>query len=493
MRTGPLARVLGAATLVAGIATAGSAVVLSGAGAAVAWTGGGGGGGSAYNCTGGKVPPGTYKSIVVTGVCTMYVGNVVVKGNVTVEPGALLDNGAPGDPTTAPTVAAQLYVGGNVKVGKGAVLILGCSPDSSCGGSSGPPATGPGISSATIRGNVTAIGAQGVVIHSSSIGGNFTDIGGGGGAAAQSCEAQNPPPAPTIAALEPWSLDPALYFTPVFTDAEDSSIGGNYTVAGVSSCWLGSLRNQIRGNATFIGNTMGDPDAMEIANNLINQNFTCFKNNPAPQFGDSMASSDLVAGWATGQCAFNNPPLNNPAAEAIESNNETGVGVLQHLVVSTRHLKTYFGTYTDTAATGSLPTVTTTAGNQITADTYSFALTGEGLVGTGTSTGPPPAGQPPGPGTAVLSTTFPNGTSSFLAYVDCDSCSLGSKTGPVMLRAYGTTNKNGFTYGTFLITSNGFVINSTTPTPPALTTLVGYGSFWGSGSTLHLIEHLGFG
>ena len=469
MRTGRLARILGSAALVTGIATAGSAVVLSGAGAAVAGTGGGGGGGSAYNCTGGNIPPGSYKSMTISGVCTMYVGNVVVKGNLTVKPGALLDNGAPGDPTTAPTVAAQLYVGGNVKVGKGAVLILGCSPNSACGGNSTPtpptPPTGPGISSANIRGNVTAIGALGVVVDSSSIGGNFTDIGGGGGAAAQSCEAQDPSQ-PTNVALEPWSLDPALDFTPVYTDAEDASIGGNYTIAGVSSCWLGSLRNQIRGDATFVGNLMGDPDAMEIGNNLIQENLTCFKNNPAPQFGDG-ASSDLVAGRASGQCGFN-VVLNNPAAEAIESNGETGVGVLQHFAVSTHHLKTYFGTHTDTPVL-SLPPVTTEAGNTINAEVFNFTLAGKGLVGTGTF----PSGGTPGqsPGEAVLSTTFPNGSSTFTALTPATSAASRARA-KRDARAYGTTNKKGFTYGTFLITSNGTILPTATSPVPGLATLV---------------------
>ena len=479
MRTGRLARILGSAALVTGMATAGSAVVMFGAGAAVAGTGSGGGGSSAYNCTGGtaghlfNIPPGTYKSMTISGLCTMSVGNVVIKGNLTVEPGALLDNGTPGDPTTSPVVAANVYVGGNVKVGKGAVAILGCSPNLDCA---------MGINSTHVRGNLTAVDAQGVVVHSSSIGGNFTVIGGGGGTAGQTCESQDPSK-PTNTQLEPWSLDPSLYFTPVYTDAEDASIGGNYTVVGLSSCWLGSLRNQIRGDATFIGNKFGDPDAMEIGNNLINEDLTCFKNNPAPQFGDG-ASSDLVAGRAKGQCGFN-VVLPNPAPEA-----GMGTGVSQHFAVSTRHLKTYFGTYTATSEPLSLPPVTTEAGNTITADVYDFAFAGSGLVGTGTF----PTGGTPGqsPGAAILSTTFPNGYSTFTAYIGCDSCSFAGKTGTVTLRAYGTTNKKGVSYGTFLITNSGFVPTPTTPAP-GLTTVVGYGTFWGSGATVHLIEHLGFG
>ncbi len=140
MIAGRLARILGTAALVSGIATAGSAVVMSGTGAAWAGTGGGGGDEPAYDCTGangGIIPPGTYESMTISGVCFTPFGNVKVEKNLTVEPAALLDNGTPGDPSRrSAVVAANLYVGGNVRVGKGAVLILGCSPNSACAAAS---------------------------------------------------------------------------------------------------------------------------------------------------------------------------------------------------------------------------------------------------------------------------------------------------------------------------------------------------------------------
>jgi hypothetical protein len=484
MRTGRFTHIVAAAALVVGVATLQSGVILGGAAAAGASEPAHGSySHGSYNCPGGNIPPGTYKSMTISGVCFMNDGNVVVKGNLTIKPGALLDNGTPGDPTSSPIVAAQLYVGGNVTVGKGGVAVLGCSPNSAC---SGPPdgvTSGPGISSAEIRGNFTANQPLGVVIHSSSIGGNFTVIGGGG---TMSCDPADAPP--------PWSADTgsAIAGNPVYTDVEDASIGGNYTIAGLSSCWLGSLRNQIRGNATFIGNKMGDPDATEIGNNLVWGNLTCFTNDPAPQFGDG-ASSDLVGGRARGQCGFD-VVLPNPSAEAIEGNGGTGVGVQQHFAVSIRHLKTYFGTHTDgDTAVLSLPPVATDAGNTITADIFNFTLAskGGGLVGTGTF----PAGGSPGqsPGEAVLATTFPNGSESFTAFDTCDKCSFAGQNGSVSLRAYGTTSRHGFTSGTFLITSNGTVLNPPSTPVPGLATIVGYGSFWGSGATVHVIEHLGFG
>ncbi len=438
----------------------------------------GNGGFGNYTCTSGTVPPGSYNSVLITGVCYMPSGNVTVKNDLTVAPGALLDAVTPGDPTSGtPVVPATVLVNGNIFVGKGAVLLLGCSPNISC---SNPP----GISFDQVRGSIFALDAQGVVVHSASIGGNVSILGGGGGSVAATCAPQMPPPAPVNPGLAPWSEDPNLYFTPVYTDFEDVAIGGNYTVTGLNTCWLGSLRNQVGGSATFVGNRFGDPDAMEIGNNLINGDLTCFQNDPAPQFGDG-AAPDLVAGRGIGQCGFN-VVLPNSAPEAIAS--EGLVGINEHFVVSTRSLGTYFGTHVSTNV-GSLPTVTTQAGDQILAELNNFALTGNGLTGSADYTGGPP-GQ--SPGEAFLATQYPDGSVSFVAYDTCPSCSFHGQTGMVTLRAYGTITKQGKISGTFLITSNGVAQPPGTPAP-ALSNLTGYGSFFGSGSTVNLVEHLGFG
>jgi hypothetical protein len=415
-------------------------------------------------CTGGTIPAGSYPSMLIKGVCSMPAGNVVVRGDLTIAPGALLDDGSPGDPTTGtPVVAAVLTVQGNLLVGRGAVALLGCSPNSAC---SNPP----GISAAHIDGSLTASNALAVVVHSSDIKGSFSMIGGGGGTMGGvetgGCFAATPPP--------PWSLDTgsAIAGSPVYSDVEDSTIGGDYTIANVSSCWLGSLRNQIGGSGLFQGNKMGDPDAMEIGNNLIRRNLTCTGNRPAPQFGDG-ASADLVGGFASGQCGFD-VVLPNPAPGSVPPG-----GIDQHFVVSTQALQTFSGSITSTPA-ASLPPVTTSQGDQLRADLFNFTLAGSGLTGSGTVD----PTQPPGStGEAELSTVFPNGSSAFTAFLNCD-CSFGGQTGPVTIRIYGTTSRKGFTKGTFLITSGGG------PAPGVLSTLVGYGKFSGSGETLQLIEHL---
>lgn len=165
--------------------------------------------GNTYNCTGGDVPAGTYNSVVVTGVCYAPAGTIAVRGDLTVAPGALLDAVTPGDPAGNPLLPATVVVGGNVNVGRGAVLVLGCTPSQGCHA----------INSDRIGGNLNAIGALGVVLHGVSIGGSATLWGGGGGAAGGAASGAcfaSPIPAP-------WSEDAALSTGPNGTPSSVTS------------------------------------------------------------------------------------------------------------------------------------------------------------------------------------------------------------------------------------------------------------------------------
>jgi hypothetical protein len=53
---------------------------------------------------------------------------------------------------------------------------------------------------------------------------------------------------------------------------------------------------------TLIGNRMGDPDANEVATNVIGGNLACYNNVPHAQFGDSMGLTNTVAGKKLGEC-----------------------------------------------------------------------------------------------------------------------------------------------------------------------------------------------
>jgi hypothetical protein len=405
--------------------------------------------GGTYVCTGGDVAPGSYRSVLIAGICYMPAGNVVINRDLTIAPRALLDAVTPGDPTTGKhVVPATVVVGGNVIVGKGAVLLFGCSPNISC-------ANPPGITFNRIGGSLTAFGAQAVVVHSAAIGGRVSVLGGGGGAAAKTCAAQ-PPGKPVVAGLKPWSQDPNLDNTPVYSDFEDSSVGGSMSVAGLTSCWLGTLRNQVGGDAAFAKNTMGDPDANEIINNLVGGSMVCLNNTPAVQFGDTGAAPNLVRRFAVGQCGFQvlqpNPPGKAP-------------GVAEHIAVSTRTLGKYRATHKSTTVT-TLPPVKTLAGDTIVVQLNDFILGGTGLTGTGTVNPKLPPGQS---GEVVISTIYPNGTGSFESLDTC-ACSFHGKTGSVTIRSYGTSAPNGAIQGTFLIVSGGTGHGR-------LSTLAGWGTF----------------
>ena len=203
------------------------------------------GAGGTYTCTGGDIPPGTYASVHVSGVCFAPTGTIVVRRDLTVEADALLDATTPGDPSAGnPQLPAAVTVGGDVRVGSGGVLLLGCSPYISC-----PTA----VTHDQVGGSVEARDALGVVLHSVAVRGDVSIVGGGGGTS-------------TCATIPPlWLADPALANgegpgnpIPVYTDTEDVAIGGNLTVAGVQTCWLGSLRDEIGGSARFTHDALGD-------------------------------------------------------------------------------------------------------------------------------------------------------------------------------------------------------------------------------------------
>jgi hypothetical protein len=401
-------------------------------------------------------------------VCFAPVGTITVRGNLTIAPGALLDAVTPGDPPTGPVVPATVLIGGNVLVGKGAVLAFGCSPNISC---SNPP----GISFDRVGGNLTAIGALAVVIHSATIRGSVTVIGGGGGAAgganSGACFAA-PIPAP-------WSQAPGLAAGgPQYNDVEDTFIGGNLAMVGVQTCWLGSLRNQVRGSLSYSSDVTSDPDGMEVNNNLMGGNMICLNNDPAVQYGDSAAAPNLVGGWGAGECGFNvlKPnPAPSPGPPPVKA------GPLEHISASLGSLNTYSGTHSATFV-ASLPAVTTESGYTITAVLHDFTLTGTGLTGSGTAN---PKLLPAPSGDAVLSTVHPNGSASFIAYDTC-KCAFSGQSGTVLIRFYGTTSARGFTHGIFLVTSGGVASGH-------LDTLAGWGTFSNAGQptgTWRLVEHL---
>src|SRR5215467_14835426 len=71
-------------------------------------------------CSGGSVAAGTYRSLMVTGFCSVDSGAVTVTKNLTVAHGAAL---------LAAFGGSDLNVGGNLTVGSHAILVVGCEPE----------------------------------------------------------------------------------------------------------------------------------------------------------------------------------------------------------------------------------------------------------------------------------------------------------------------------------------------------------------------------
>lgn len=239
---------------------------------------------SHLTCSGGPVAAGRYASITVTGTCFFpSTGVVEVLGNLTVaEGGALLAN-YPALGPDQPEGDATVVVGGNVKVDAGGTLLLGCAPHVGC----------VNTTSDRVDGNISSRDALGVIVHNTTIDGNVTFQGGGGGV---SCE-------PTGVFV--------AFGQPDYSDLEDNWVGGNVSVTRLETCWFGALRNVVMGNVRYADNTYADPDAGEVLQNTIYGNLSCADNLPAVQFGDSGASPNRVKGRATGECVY---PISEPFA-----------------------------------------------------------------------------------------------------------------------------------------------------------------------------------
>ncbi len=233
---------------------------------------------SGLTCSGtlttpGSIAPGTYSSLKVVGFCLgPPTGNVIVKGDVTVAKGAALAANYPSFAPGAPEGDANWLVKGSIVVGHGGTLLFGCEPAVGCANTTFD----------TVKGNVDANGALGVILHSSIIGGNVSYKGGGGGV---NC----------TPGFGPFSFG-------VYSDAEDDVINGSLTVSGLRSCWFGEFRNIILGNDTVTGNRFADPDATEVANNEVFGSLACFNNVPIAQFGDAVQLPNVVFGAIRGEC-----------------------------------------------------------------------------------------------------------------------------------------------------------------------------------------------
>jgi hypothetical protein len=220
-----------------------------------------------YTCTGGDIPSGTYASVTVTGACDVAAdGSTVIDvvGNLNVAPGAVFD---------AQTSPSTITVGRNVTAGTGALLGLGCQPS---GAHYAHPCTNePDQASViTVNGNLTATGADTVLLNGITVKMNVTLTGGGGDI--------------------PWAI-------------KNNTIGGNVTASNITPEWFGLLFNQIGRNASLSNITATDPEdngnaAVSIVVNTIGRNLNCSNLGPRLSGGAIPGEVNIVGGRETGQC-----------------------------------------------------------------------------------------------------------------------------------------------------------------------------------------------
>jgi hypothetical protein len=239
-------------------------------------------GGGDQTCTGGSIAPGNYSNLKITGVCTLDAGSVRVKHDVTALSGGALIAAYGG--TDKMQVGSNLNVLGNVYVRTNGILVLGCEPVNYICFNDPDQKVGSYFTRDTVGGDLIAEDALAVIAHLTIIGQDVRMTGGGGGV---TCSGSLPAP----------------LSGPPYGDFEDMIIGGNLTITGWQSCWLGFVRDVITNKVTFNKNVTADPDGNEMATNSIGGNLKCTGNNPSPQIGDSAGSLDNVFGHAHGQCA----------------------------------------------------------------------------------------------------------------------------------------------------------------------------------------------
>jgi hypothetical protein len=228
---------------------------------------------TAYTCSGGDVPSGTYTSITVAGPCSVPAGAVInIVGNLNVDAGAMFD---------AQSAPSTITVGRNVTGAAGSLVGLGCQPPSYTGNSAHECATDPdGHSTITVNGNVSVTDAALVALNGITVNGNVSLAGGGG--------------------PNPWSI-------PSYWSVKNNQIARNVTVSGQTVEWMGVMFNKVGGNVTLTDITVNDehPGApgVYVVRNTIGRNLNCTGLTPGVSGGFVPGSVNVVGRNATGQCA----------------------------------------------------------------------------------------------------------------------------------------------------------------------------------------------
>ena len=219
-----------------------------------------------YTCAGGVIGSGHYDSLTVTGMCSVASGAVIhVDGKLNVKAGAMLD---------AQSAPSTIWVDGDVMAGRGSFLGLGCQPDFPHNTGHPCAAAPAGHSMITVKGDVSAWGANTVLLNGITVKGDVNLMGGGGPI--------------------PWSI-------------KNDTIKGSISVSNLVTDWLGVMFNQVGKNVMLsnIKITDTDPGApgAYVVRNTIGRNLSCYAITPGVSGGFIPGEVNTVGHKALGQCS----------------------------------------------------------------------------------------------------------------------------------------------------------------------------------------------
>jgi hypothetical protein len=214
--------------------------------------------------TAGKALFGTHGSLTVWGDAYVPAGKTLtVRGNLTIAHEACLDAFTLG----------TVHVRRNIWVEPGAILALGCTPESI---GPGEPCNGMSTND-TVGRSIFADHPLTMYLDGNTVGRHVVSVGGG----------------------------PGLYGDFLNFPIKDNTIGGNLIVRGWRGGWSGAIRNDVGGNLRWSKNmSKVDPDSNEVQTNTVGGNLYCFRNSPAAQVNAADGGlPNVVAGSKFGQCA----------------------------------------------------------------------------------------------------------------------------------------------------------------------------------------------